>query len=590
MRPTFPFLLFAFICSTAAAQPKPADVSAALNVTALQSGKDATLVVTIDIPRGLHAQSHTPTDKENGVPFLVKLQPDPAVEWLDPAYPAGEDVEYPAVGKLNVYTGRVPVPVPLRAKADAPLGPITLAGSVRYQACDENTCYPPETVKFQVQTKIVSASEKVQPNFTFKPMRPEGSDWSIGVALGAALLAGLAFNIMPCVLPVLPLKIIGFYEVAQHRRARSFALGLVFSAGIIAVFVALAVVVIALQAIAWGDLFQRGWFIWSVAIFLALMAAGMFGLFEVQLPASLYGISPRHDTWGGNFAFGALTAVLATPCAAPLLPGVLGFATTRDPKWLGVLAVIVVGVGMALPYAILSAVPEVARRLPRAGPAAGLFKQMLGFMLLAAAVFFAGGRLFGGPSFWWVIVAVVAIAAIYLVARTVRITSRIGPVAAVSVLAVAMLVGIVWWTAQITGLFLPSRASAAASTQPGAKDEGQWVSYSPEKLNDALAAHKTVLVKFTANWCANCQVIEGRVFGDPAVWREMDRLGVVAMKVDLTDPPDGDPGRKLLLQLNPAGGIPLMAIFSPNSSTPTQPANQYSKESILEALRQASGS
>src|SRR5439155_25068290 len=193
-------------------------------------------------------------------------------------------------------------------------------------------------------------------------------------------------------------------EAAQHNRGKSFALGLVFSLGLIAVFAILALVVLVFHFASWGSLFSEGWFVWSLVALLIVLAAGLLGGWNLSLPLGVYTFEPKHDTFGGNFFWGALTAVLATPCTAPLLPPVLAWASLQ-PAAIGVIAMLMVGVGMALPYLILSALPEIARKFPRTGPWAELFKQMMGFLLIAAAAYFAGGRLVHGPQFWWLVVA-----------------------------------------------------------------------------------------------------------------------------------------------------------------------------------------
>src|SRR5205823_4548857 len=132
-----------------------------------------------------------------------------------------------------------------------------------------------------------------------------------------------------CVLPVLPLKAAGFHRAAEHRRSRSFLLGLAFSLGIVLVFTVLSVFVIVLRAFSWGELFSNPYFVWTIVGVLILCAFGLFGAFTINRPSSLSAVAPRQDTVGGNVIFGAFTAILATPCPAPLLPPVLLWASLQ---------------------------------------------------------------------------------------------------------------------------------------------------------------------------------------------------------------------------------------------------------------------
>ena len=606
---TWAALLLLSLTLPAHAQGQRATIEkAVVNASGVKPGTKAMAAVVLDIKPGYHAQSRTPS--QDLYKFDVQLDANPPLKFGEVVYPKGEDKTYPALGKLNVYEGQVVLRIPIEVKPDAPPGPVKITGKLKFQICDDQLCFPPESPKFTIETKVVSKDEKVEPvepelfkEETEKAEEPssdpttvpvktatndvppsglssaglEGSDWTFGYALGAAFIAGLLFNIMPCVLPVLPLKAAGFYEAAGHSRSRSVMLGLTFSLGLIAVFGVLAMFILVFKFITWGALFSKGWFVWSIVLLLVAMAFAMFDAFTFRLPMGAYSFEPRHDTYSGNFLLGALTAILATPCTAPLLPPLLLWASSQR-AYVGVPAFLMVGVGMASPYLILSATPELARRFPRTGPWSELFKQMMGFMLLAAAAYFAGGRLVHGPEFWWIVVAMVAVASLFLVARTVQLSKNAVPVAVSSVLAIAMLGGVLWWTAQITGLGAPAYAA-------GGEAKTQWVPYSTEKFEALRREGKPVLVKFTANWCATCQVVEGTVFKNPAVWDSLAKHDVVAMKVDLTE--EDAPGNDLLLQLNPGGGIPLTAVFSPRLQQPILLSSIYKSDALLSAIDKA---
>ena len=408
-----------------AAPPQHAKLSAAVvNLSALQPGQQAVAAVVLDVNEGFHAQSHTPSQPEY-IKFVAKLDPSDAVTLYEPVYPPGEEKEYGSLGKLNVYTGRVIVYVPLQVKAGVGEGPVKISGTLRYQVCDDNVCYPPSKTPFTIETKVVAAGQSVEPQnpelfqgFDFKifsklgaatqpatqPSAAQGSsggadgsfslfghevtDHSYGLVFVAAFLVGIVFNAVPCVLPVLPLKAIGFYEVSQHNRGKSLAFGAMFSAGLIASFGVLALLVVVFRVLAWGELYSNAWFSLGIVAILLVMAVSTFGFFTVNLPPAVYGITPRHDTYVGNFLFGILTAVLSTPCTFGMFLGLLVWAT-RQPAAIGTAMLMTVGAGMASPYFALSAFPEVARRFPRTGPWSEVVKQMMGFLLLGTAIYFA---------------------------------------------------------------------------------------------------------------------------------------------------------------------------------------------------------
>lgn len=556
------------------AQTKYASASATLEPGTVKPGDHATLKIEFSVKSGFHAQSHKPLDP-NYIATEVKLDDNPAISAGETVYPAGQNENYPALGMLSVYTGKVQFQTPITIAAGAASGALKISGKVHFQACNDQQCFMPQDVAFEVEGTVVGGST----GGTVASAKPQAAktiggeeSMSFLAALGSALLAGLLFNIMPCVLPVLPLKAIGFYEVSQHNRAKSFVFGLVFSLGVISVFAVLALLVIVLKRITWGELFSKAWFAWFVVGVLLLLSIGLFGGWTVTLPGGTYRLEPRHDTYGGNFFWGALTAVLATPCTAPLLPGLLAWAATR-PSYQGVPAMLMVGVGMALPYLVLSATPELARRFPRVGPWPELFKQMMGFLMLSAAVYFGAGRLIEGPDFWWLVVATVAVAAFYLIARTAQLSKNALPVAISCILSVLMLGGVIWWTARITGIGSATNVEAA------------WVPYSDQAFADARASGKPVLVKFTANWCATCQTIEGTVFRDPDVWDYLHKNNVVTMKADFSH--DNPPALAFLEKLNPAGGIPLTAIYAPGANQPIQIASVYDSDTLLKTLRSA---
>jgi thiol:disulfide interchange protein DsbD len=599
-------LALSLFCDSASAQPKGAPQRAevkraVLNQSALRPGDKAMLAVEFEVKEGFHAQSRTPGEQYEPVKFTLLLDKNDAVTFGEPVYPKGRNEEYPGLGKLNVYTGAVVIYVPVEVKADAKPGDISFTGAAKYQACDDKVCYPPAKAKFEAKTSVVPAGTEVKPNEpelfkdagkdaataepdkkasaaapgTAGPTAAVAPAKIFGRELGnnayllaffGAFIVGVVFNIMPCVLPVVPLKIMGFYEVAQHSRGRSLAFGAVFSAGLVASFGVLAVLIVALRVIDWGELFTKPWFILPMVIVLVAMAISMFGLFTVRVPTALYNVAPRHDTYVGNFLFGVLTAALSTPCTFGMFVGLLAWALTQ-PAAVGVALIMTVGVGMAFPYFVLSAFPEVARKFPRGGAGGEVVKQFMGFLLLATAVYFASPLIRAAASqetVWWLIFTVIAAGSLFLLVRGIQVSkTMVGRVAA----AVVAL-----------GILVPSTYAVRLLTiKPF-----EWQPYSPQALEQARAQGKTVLVEFTATWCGNCHFLEATVLKSRTIVQAVHDYNIVMMKADVTD--EGAAGRPLLAQLSPAGAIPLTAVYVPGSPGPTQLTGIYEKSELKKVL------
>jgi thiol:disulfide interchange protein DsbD len=592
-------LLILFFTQPARAARQTATYTAELNTTALQPGQTAVAAVVFTVLPGYHAQSHQPLEA-NLIKFELAADANPAIEFLDPVYPTGDIVDSPALGRQSVYTGKIIIYLPLRVKPGATLGNTAIAGKITWQACNEQVCFPPQrTQPFTVATKIVSAATPVTPTdaATFAGFDPRifstgalapatqpsaaastavdffGLTFSLGasniwLALSVALAVGVLFNLMPCVLPVVPLKAIGFFEVSRQNRARCFMLGVIFSLGIVAIFGVLAILIVALRSsfhFSWGEQFKYGWFIWTIVAILLVMAAGMLGLFEVVLPNKIYELTPSHESAWGNFVFGMLAAVLSTPCTAPMFAGLLAWATAQ-PLALGVAVVMAVGVGMALPYLLLSAIPELARWVPRTGPWSLILKQMMGFLLIAVAVYFAGGRLASSKEFFWAVFAVVAAAMLFLVVRTFQLSKSGGAIVAAVISAIAVTAVALALTLRLLGGL-------------------DWKPYSQQAFAEARATGNPVLVEFTANWCGNCLALEASVYHDKKTVQAIHNYKVILLRADLTT---GNALWPLVDKLNPGGGIPLTAIYSPSSDDPIKLTSLYTTQNLLDALDRAS--
>jgi thiol:disulfide interchange protein len=560
---------------------KPMTVRAVLDTTALVPGKPATLGIVLEFAPHYHAHSNKPS-KPEFIPTAVE-----EVKSADPltfgaaVYPAGVDKNFPAIGGiLNVYDGVAVLKVPVTAKADAKPGPVKITGSVFAQICDDNQCLLPEPFPFEL-TATVAATADAVPLPGSAPAATAGGGAEAAAVLaappegvlrwfGIAFLVGIMFNVVPCVLPVLPLKAVGFYETAGHNRAVSVTFGLAFSAGVVAVFAALGLLVVVFKAFTWGELFSNEWFTGTLVVILVVMAANMFGLFTVNLPTKAYMFSPRHDTYFGNFLFGILTAALSTPCTFGLFVSVLTVALNHPSSAVGLLLVVVVGVGMAFPYVLLSALPEVARKFPRTGPWAELVKQFMAFLLLAVAVFFAQGFIarIADPSWaYWLILIVILAGCAFLIGKSVKYgKTRTAPTVAV---VLALLIAV--------PAFLVVRAFAVKAYE--------WQSYTPQLLTDLRAKGQPVLVEFTATWCVNCHTLEATVLNSKQIQRAVAENKVVMVKADITD--KAAPSFTFWKTGVKAVGVPLTVLYPAGDGAPTLLPGMYSADDLKGAIEAA---
>jgi thiol:disulfide interchange protein DsbD len=506
--------------------------------------------------------------------------------------------------KYAVHEGAFSVFLPASIKADAKPGPVEIPLQVRFQACNDERCDPPTTldavVRFTIEAgasggapdaaftafdpsiygKIRSGeepSELLEFNlFTLKfSIDPNGAGFLLLLLIAAA--GGLLLNFTPCVLPVIPLKIIGLSQAAQGSRAKCFALGFVMSLGVVAFWMALGVLMATVQGFTSANqLFQEPLFTIGVGVVIGVMAIGMAGFFAMRLPDWVYMIEAKHDSYLGSFGFGVMTAVLSTPCTAPLMGTAVAWATTQSPAT--ILTVFgAVGTGMAVPYLILSAFPKLVDKMPRTGPASDLIKQVMGLLLLAAAAYFIGAGTAGlmvtppePPSnlYWWFVAALGASAGGWLAWRTLAITRKAGHRVVFSCLGVLILM-----------------VSALIGLSQTAKGPIDWTYYTPERLAAAQEDGQVVVIDFTAEWCANCKTLEALVLNLPKVAEHLNADDVEAIKVDLTG---NNEAGNALLKASKRVTIPLLLIYGRDGSVVLN-ASDYTPQQVIDAINTARG-
>ena len=401
-------------------------------------------------------------------------------------------------------------------------------------------------------------------------------DWSLPAILGLALLGGLILNLMPCVLPVLSIKLLS--AVSQGGRDRgAVRLGFLASAaGILFSVLVLAGAAIALKsagmAVGWGIQFQQPWFLAAMAVVVTLFSCNLFGLFEFSLPARVSDLASGKggaaDSLGGHFLAGAFATLLATPCSAPFLGTAVGFALARGGGEI-VMIFTALGLGLALPYLLIAALPGLATRLPRPGNWMLVLRRVLGVALLGTAVWLLAvltaqiGLL---PTlFTGLLLAAMGLAFI-LRRRLAR------PLAAGAVLATAL------------GALLPALTGAQAPA--GDSDAALWLTLERAEIDRRVAAGEVIFVDVTADWCITCQVNKSLVLDRDPVAGALSDDAVVKMRGDWTLP---DAAVTAYLESFGRYGIPFNAVHGPGTPDGLPLPELLSAGAVLEALERARG-
>lgn len=363
----------------------------------------------------------------------------------------------------------------------------------------------------------------------------------LGVALLFAFLGGIILNLMPCVFPVISIKIMGFVRQAEEERGHILKHGLLFGLGVLVSFWILAGALIALRAggeqLGWGFHLQSPVFLMGMSVLFFLLALNLFGVFEVG--TSWMGIGQKasgSSSWTGSFFSGALATVIATPCTAPFMGAALGYALTLSALE-SLLIFTALGAGMASPYVLLSAYPQWLRKIPKPGPWMETLKQSMGWLLAATVVWLAWVlNIMGGGE-----AVILLLGVLFLVGFGSWILGRWGalsrafPVRVTAKIIAALLI----FGATIVGVGAASQLAPAAAGEGGAASSGMpWEDFTPERLEELRAAGQPVFINFTAAWCLSCQVNERVAFSSSRVQAAFREKGITPLKADWTNRDD----------------------------------------------------
>lgn len=402
-----------------------------------------------------------------------------------------------------------------------------------------------------------------------------------------AFLGGIILNVMPCVLPVLTMKVFHLIEHSEQDAATHRLHGIAYGAGVISTFVVLAVVLLVLKTggelVGWGMQFSNPSFVAAMVAVVFVFGLNALGVFEFNVSVNE---GKGHGGYVGSAVNGVVASIMSTPCSAPFLGSAAGFALSSAAAWQTMTLFVVIGAGLAFPFVVFSFIPAAGRMLPRPGAWMETFKHLMGFTLLAAAVWLFGvllGQVTVSAAQWFLgflLVLAMAVWAIGRFAGPVHSTSR-RAVVRTAVLVATVLAG-------VNMVDLEPRAAEAAAAIEGEESviEGEiaWRPFDSALVMETLARGRPVFMDYTADWCLNCKTNERLFIEVDRIRQVFSQTQILPMKADLTVPNEEI---SRWLEPFPYSGIPVYVIYLPDQTYDLLP-QAITTEMLAERLLAAS--
>ena len=630
----------------AAAIPEPTEKAEHVKLTGsidketVKPGDKFTATLTAEIQAAHHMQSNKPLDKTL-IPAVLFVERTPDFEAGEVTYPKAVEHQDKLLGKLSEYSGKVEFKIPMEVLAEADKKPRWIRGVLQYQICsDAGTCFPPQRVEFSIPVQMAggpkppAAEDEIAASSTQgatsggaqipPPIASEEGwfsrfqGWLIGLGFFGVILCGLLggflLNLMPCVLPVISLKVLSFVKQAHDDRWRIFRMGLTYSAGIMVFYVVLAVLFFVWHK-GWGELFQSPTFVIIMAAVIMAFAMSLFGVFALFTPKVVNELGAKAEAQEGYlsaFATGILATLLGTACTAPFLSAAIGYAAQLPPAQ-GTSIFLATGFGMAFPFILLTYNPSWLRFLPKPGPWMGMFEKIMGFLLLGTVIWLLNplrGQL-GAYGMLLTMIFLLAVAiAVWLkgliqfgdpVERKIKLYGT-----AVLILLVGWMLPFRWMATipsltaehiekedlaadgQLLRELLKEHPDVAEKLVPRpdwSADKIQWRQYRRLLAMLAVEYGYTVFVDYTADWCASCKTNLKTSIDRGETIKVMRELNVVCFEADYTVT---RPEITEDLQRFKRAGVPMYLVYSPgNAPNPQVLPELLTPQIVTDALRKA---
>lgn len=413
--------------------------------------------------------------------------------------PAGEPKTDEFFGEVEVYYNFLEISASVFGQSQA-----EVVVDVHYQGCaDAGLCYPPELREFRfagLGTEIeISSGQSAHADVRI----------SIWLAIGSALLAGLILNLMPCVFPILSIKALSLLQSAEESDGLRHAFG--YLSGVMATFLTLALLLLVLRgfgaAIGWGFQLQSPGFVAAMVLLFFVMSMNLLGVIEI--PG--FGLS---TTRPNPFMTGVLAVIVATPCTVPFMAAAIGYAISQGGFDL-VLIMGMMGVGMALPYLVVTATPRIAAWLPRPGHWMVTFKRIMSIPIVLTVVWLLWvlTRQVGVSGLLWPLIAMVLLTIVVFIGRR-----QVRWLTSVWVVIVVVIAG------TVLAVSLPNESTATTKSE----------AFEYAKFEEVVADQRPLFVNVTADWCLTCLANERTTLSRAVVKRAFEDHGIMYIKVDWT--------------------------------------------------------
>jgi len=524
--------------------------------------------ITMNLDAGWHTYSISQKKMNGLTPTVITLKAGKNLRPIGNVFRPDHPPEI--VGGSEIYTNKVIWT--RRFKFEPTSGSdIGISGSVYYGLCSKSSCLPPKTIDFTLGA--------IGTTGTLPPVIPEivpteEAGPGLWFYLGTAFLGGILLNVMPCVLPVLVIKVLSFLQQAGESRIRVFLLNLAYSIGVIFVFLVLASLVVGTRAAAghfsWGGLFGETYFDLAMACLVFAMGLSLLGVFEIPLPGMIGSVAGQHQKEGliGACLTGIFATLLATPCTGPFMGAAIGWAGQQP--WLIVYLIFgVMGFGMACPYLILALFPRLIQWLPKPGGWMVRFKEFAGFILLCSVIFIV----YYTESKFTIPLLIMLVGVglgVWMIGNLYNFSSKTRQKVIVRLSALFLTASICWAGFNLAG---------------NAEYPLPWEPFSDMKMETLMKEHKIILIDFYADWCVNCHWNEVAALNTKETLDIVKKNHIITLKADFTKQP---PELQRWLAKFKQDGVPLTVIFPTNRETkPIVLTGVYTKAILLEKLEEA---